>query len=738
MATSVILTNWTVYYAGDSAGYKQIRWTGSTGTNTVNELYSELMSLFNESAQNTADATTPMVSITPSAYQIGAFDAGDTEPWFIDPESVKHLTGGAIETKKWTFSTGVDAGIFLVHCSSLGTVVAGDVGNSITTSAGSSTGTLLYVDTTTNELWIRPTDSSSTHDWSQWASPTYTLTVNGHTATQDTTATTGENLWSNIYSIGTIADNTYVYVAQNNTAFSSWWDEGHVDILVLVSKQGTIIDNGLITVYARQYTKTYDNFVVDISGGGRSAIPISTGSDINNANGYRQLAGSSGAGTFTTGIIYQGASYSAATAKGYVTLVGGTGSNPVLTYYLLGDLSTFAAGGTTTYLYTDGDPRTVSCSTDSVTDTGAALLSLVPTFGLDTTLDVDSDTTNEDYSIIFDLTSSITLPAFYQRLKYITRRGFTTLLDTVEGQQYIGIDNRIDYVTLTGAVNEGTVIYQTLADGSVTHTYVVAHNTTSKYIMVRDTTGEIETGAGAAYIGTDASNNITMTDATLTPISPIKVSPFGTFAGGRFFGARGVALKNVPAAYQNSYELIDNDGEIRTPPVTRSFIVTNVIAGSEVRLITTDGTRTEIGTGIETSQEQLDAVAVFSGGSGYSPSDVLTIAGGTSSTAAQITVQSIDGGGAVTAATVTTAGDYTLRPTNISQNAATGGGGAGATFALTFADLNPFSYSYVYSTDINAILIVFHRNYLPIRVAITLEDSDLVFPTQQTTDRVYS
>ena len=43
-------------------------------------------------------------------------------------------------------------------------------------------------------------------------------------------------------------------------------------------------------------------------------------------------------------------------------------------------------------------------------------------------------------------------------------------------------------------------------------------------------------------------------------------SPFGTFAGGQFFGAQGIFIKNVPIADINNYKLINSSGTTQTPP----------------------------------------------------------------------------------------------------------------------------------------------------------------------------
>ena len=56
------------------------------------------------------------------------------------------------------------------------------------------------------------------------------------------------------------------------------------------------------------------------------------------------------------------------------------------------------------------------------------------------TFDLAEDDTGESYSIIIDGAGRV-LPQIYERLKYITRRGETTeILNSIEGQQYIGTD----------------------------------------------------------------------------------------------------------------------------------------------------------------------------------------------------------------------------------------------------------------------------------------------------------
>ena len=75
--------------------------------------------------------------------------------------------------------------------------------------------------------------------------------------------------------------------------------------------------------------------------------------------------------------------------------------------------------------------------------------------------------------------------------------------------------------------------------------------------------------------------------------SPITAAPFGTFAGGIFFGARGVWIEDVAAADAQAYQLTDEDGDINTPPNYQSIEVTNLISGDVVMVAISTGASSE-------------------------------------------------------------------------------------------------------------------------------------------------
>jgi hypothetical protein len=591
--SSVILTNWTVYYSGDTGGSLQIRWTGTTGTNTLRALYSALEDLFDNSGQ--MDDGTPMTAQTPTDYTIGLIDAGETGAWFIDPESIKHLTGGGLRTQSWARVTGTNIGIIKLPYTVGGgsDFVPSDLGKHV--DLGTNDGTLLYYNSSDLECWIRPDTSAADDDFDDSG----TLTVASGTGSVTIGAssnTTGEMTWSNIFTLGALQSNTTIYVSQNNSVISNtessgsgrWWGDGHLDILVLTTDQGDLVDRGLLTLYARQYSKKYCYYVTDVSAGGRTPVPLSTSSDANNTTGYRTFTGSSGTGTFTSGnAIYTGASWAAATAKGILT-VDASGTTPTITYYLIHNLTELSG---TIYEYDFvTDSRATHCVVGTPTNTGPASQSMSIAFGLDQTQDVNADSTNEDYSVMIDLAGTIAVADMNERLKYITRRGETSTLDGIEGQQYIGLDYRVDYLALNGTIADGSTLTQTLADATTATTEVVAHSIADGYLMLRDTRGTLEYGTGANNLVLDGGNWVTMTGAaTVTVITPPLEHPFGSFAGGKFFGARGVGIKNVPAGDAQNYELIDNDGTRIVPPTSIAIIVSGIVSGDRVSVFRTTG-----------------------------------------------------------------------------------------------------------------------------------------------------
>lgn len=672
MADVILGGNFTVYYTADN-NRKQIQWTGSaTGTNTVNQLYSALQDLFDE--LNQMDDGTPMSAQTPTQYTIGAIDASDIVPWFIDDESIQHLTGGALTTRLWTRITGTQPGIIKVTCSANTSIVFSDIGYTITN--GTAYGILLYLrgSGASTELYIRPTDSSYSNSTSgayaaasDWSTSSATITCNTHTATSSVGVPNyyGESLWANIYSLGTIAVDkgnnplSDLYVYRNGSKVTSllsgvsayqWWPSGPFDILMKVKTLGgtiftantssgntTItalsinsgllrtgqalfgngisagttvsainsynsvtlssaptltntavtlytptIDGAYVTVLAREDDTTFDYFAVDLNSGGRNPIPLATGGDLNNTYGYRQITASAGAGTFQVGeIAYVGASLATATAKVYVRSVSGAGATSVLTYSLVGNLTDLTGGTQTVTGAVSG--ATITTATVANNTTGISLLAMTGmTIGSTVagySLDLNNGNGAKIYSIRIDPgINKYPLSQMYEWSKYVTRRGSTDITDNnnINGEAYIGPDYRLTYTTLSGGTPaSGDVVFQAATGAFGT---VITVDTTDKYIVLRNSRGTFSTGA--VY---DVNTPTIFTDSgtTASTITPIKPNPYGSFAGGKWFGSTGVSFNNTNLAAGDiqAYQLTALDGSTQSPPNIISIGLTGLLSG---------------------------------------------------------------------------------------------------------------------------------------------------------------
>lgn len=96
-----------------------------------------------------------------------------------------------------------------------------------------------------------------------------------------------------------------------------------------------------------------------------------------------------------------------------------------------------------------------------------------------------------------------------------------------------------------------------------------------KYITRRGATGTLNGVEGQFYLKASGA------------YPEVKPAPFGTYAGGKFFGARGVLLTNVSDS--NNRVLIDGDGVSRTPPTSVSITVSGLVAGDRVLVARSTG-----------------------------------------------------------------------------------------------------------------------------------------------------
>lgn len=122
----------------------------------------------------------------------------------------------------------------------------------------------------------------------------------------------------------------------------------------------------------------------------------------------------------------------------------------------------------------------------------------------------------------------------------------------------------------------GAKNYDVLIDGNGLSTAAVYK--ALKYRTRRQNTTAVGTGSTAEGRFYQLANG---------SYAAVKTAPFGSYAGGKFFGARGVYLTNVSDPMQR--QLIDAAGVTRTPPVSMSVVITNVVSGDRVIMARSTG-----------------------------------------------------------------------------------------------------------------------------------------------------
>lgn len=580
---------------------KRLYWIGGTNTSyTMNEVYSAMATLLDETT--TIDDGTCFSAETPVEYTIGKIDTGDTEPWFITYDLMEKITGGALRTSGWTRVTSTNTGIICVPVIAAGsTIDATDEGGEVT-GATTGSGTLLeYIDTggTNDYCIIRPDDATAASDFTT-ASQVLTVTVGGATASQWATAasTTGEQIWANLYSIGTIDANVHLYAYQGdvavdgnrvrlsswNDATQDWYGNGHIDTVVALkdieAATWSIIDAGYITIFGRKYGDLYASFEVScsITSGGRNPIPVQTSADLDNTTGLKRVTLSGTSGSFAVGDRITG------DVSGAEIILTDVASLPTVDYIIIGDPQTDLNG---TEAVTNTTQTGAATGSGATSNQGPALSTwftsnTTPTISFThATADIDDNAVDENYGITINCQNN-PLTEVYEWQKYATRNGeITNDLDGINGESYIGGEVYISFSSETNPFSEGDdVVQETTGATGV----VVAYDTTNSIMFLRDTRGTFDVGGATDHTITsnDTSGEVEMDSGTavVQTFAPKATSPLGTFAGGTAFAARGVLYTNYLASDANSFILTPIEGGTVEVPASFTIEVTNLVGGA--------------------------------------------------------------------------------------------------------------------------------------------------------------
>ncbi len=502
----------------DYVNRRLIHSSGST-VYSSNALYTYIMDTFDELEQ--MDDTVPMSAQTPTDYTL-------INGWFVDDDSFKYLKGGAVKT----VGQINEVRIITLGSSGYTNAVSGDIGKLVTGGSSGDTGALIAYDNTARKWWVRMIDSGDLFDN---ASEALTISSGTGAGTMSAISITGENLWANIYTLGTIeqhANEEQIYVVQHGSVIPEWWPDPstpsirHIDVLIKVKEGGVEIDSGKITVFLRNYPSTgnadlYDHFEISLTAGGRNAVPLATSPDLNNTTAHATIS------TYTDiSILFVNSTITHGAMSGgpYTDFETVTGSISGATGKFVKESSGTMTIGNVNGVFQSSEVITGGASGATCTTSAGMVTSRTTTKNFE-------QGSSYNYSVIINCATR-PLSQVYEYLKYVTRENENTFYTY-----------GTDYLSATLHINK--------LSGE-------------QYIT--------------PFIDYDTPTNT---------FSPTKASPFGTFAGGKFFGARGVWIQNMASSDIQNFQLIDSDNNTRTPPNKQSITISNLLSGDRISVFRT-------------------------------------------------------------------------------------------------------------------------------------------------------
>ncbi len=593
-----------------TAGLRKLEYV--TGiVRTTNEVYSDVAA--NADEFQAMGFRNPMLPVTPNAYTM-------ENDYFIPRSSAEQLKEGAV-TANWAMKTVTSDtnghGVIKVEWVGGTGPASGDIGREVVQAGTGDAGCLVDFDVDpdgTTVIWVRPIDSTpSTGDTFDGSGA---LTVSGGTLSSTTSVAgiSGITQWSAIQAIGSVPTATEVYLLQDrikmvdSTGGFQWWTTdttvslGIISILIQVINSGVTIAAGDVEVFARRYTSLYDNFRLNVIAGGFQALPLSSAPDINNTTGNQRFTstGATGTGTFVVGEIANEAVSGAAIV---ITDVAGDSADPILQYYIVGDLTDIFSSGAQTItgvtslatVLSEAVVANLLGPTDGASGEGGTVTVTLGSFEVDH----DGDGNTERYSAQVDSQgpggSGVSASKTYERMKFITRRGADAAIlfgagTNVPGETYRGMEIvaeiNADIVAWTEGddldivAKSGFSARSMSNQGANTPPYVTIMDIQTSLESIEDNdevrdegtdTVVVENGAGATLFFAGSGGGIEAT-------AVIKFSPFCSFTGTVIFGARGISFINPADADTQNYILIDDLGNQRTPPNTVTFTVSNTLA----------------------------------------------------------------------------------------------------------------------------------------------------------------
>ena len=448
-----------------------------------------------------------------------------------------------------------------------------------------------------------------------------------------------DNIWTNYQTIGTVAgitDLVYaevtpqprIYFEQGGSVLAPFWLPGHIDVLVKVKSNslptiaadgvGLLVSNGTVTVFAREFGSTYDHFQTTTVAG-VAPVPLATSSDLNNTTGTHAFDFDAPSGTFTVGEEFRVAAD--ITKRGIVRTQTASRLEYVLT-------------GATQFQNNDVVVGERSVANGTVDET-VAIETLVAGYGTDIVI-ATIDISLACNTFVGDFDEG-------ERVDQAVSSAAGILMKT-DGSSLIHIGNitgTFDATNIVTGVNSGatatatgspstiTTLTKDILDGNGAQPYnaVIYLDRTDAdpqplvkmYEWTKYRTRSLEAAGEPVYnlLGGPGAASGEAGQIYITLISTyalVKAAPFGTFAGGTFFGATGVFIQDMDATEIRNFQLVDSNEVLRFPPNQQALTVQGLVADDRVVVFRrVDGTP---GSAILFAEYTLDTEAGDFNGSG--------------------------------------------------------------------------------------------------------------------------
>lgn len=597
---------------------------------TVNEFYSWLQDTFDEPSY--MQYSVPMSAQTPTQYtMINGWFIDDNSIKALYGGSIQ--TSGwtyvaspadGITALRWDAGETADA----PQSGDIGVTLTGGTSTATGVLLYVDTTDSQHGDGARNIAWVRNTNGSQFQDDEQVTGTGVDMDLEATRGWQN-----GETEYANLFSVGSLQTNTEIYVGQEDDFLGGrayhgtdaeaqlarriekvdeWWDSdvdfatgspnllggaGHFDILIKVFEAGAAIDGRRLAVYARQFSKIYSHFEL-VGGVGNFVVPFaSTGSDLNSQDGAYNVGYDAGSGTPLVGDVVENDTGTTPVGRLrlVITAVNGTTSGDI-DFFLIGENENLANERTLRQVANNEQMqvRTGSGVDFDIDTAGTALSAIGPgtaqgitfTFG-NAQYDIDEDTTDEEYACVIDC-NNVPLADVYKRAMFLVSRGNQdgtvadtqdTLLESAatpdESSEFYRAsgDLTVPWDGRTGtAPAEGSLVTNANSSWTASGIVVALSDPTgsSGQLTLTQVKGTWSNNDTVANVGSHGLNEVTI-NGTPDTIVDNTGAPFGTFAGGRWFVARGVVLDNVPTADANNWETVDLGGNRIVPPAVRQI-----------------------------------------------------------------------------------------------------------------------------------------------------------------------